>query len=300
MSQGWGDDKQIDLRQIIAAIWAHKAWIFACVVLCTVPLSAIAILSEPIYRAATVVVPTTSERNSLSGTLSSALAQVGGLATLAGLSAGSGDSTTEEALAVLRSRDFTERFIADLNLMPVLFADAWDPATRTWKSPDNPPTLARGSAYFDSQIRRVTRDRQTGLVTLQIEWRDREVAAQWANELIRRLNEEMRSRAIEKTQASMTFLEQELAGTTIVGTREAINRLIENQIRERMLANVTHEYVFRVVDAALAPDAGDPVRPNKLMLLLAGPLLGFAFGVVGVVAWASFARDDARKRPVGA
>jgi uncharacterized protein involved in exopolysaccharide biosynthesis len=289
MDQPWVDDETIDLRAVVAYLWRQRVWIITSVLLFTTIFVAIALLSKPVYRAATIVIPTSSERGNLSRTLSGPLSQIGGLASLAGINLGNSDSMTEEALAVLESRQFTERFIVDFDLMPILFESEWDQERGRWRSEaeDDQPTLARGAAYFANDIRVVTRDQQSGLITVQIDWYDREAAANWANELVARLNAEMRARAIEKTEASLEFLEKELEATSIVGTREAINRLIENQISERMLANVTHEFAFRVVDSALPPDKDDPVRPNKLLLFAAGPVLGFVLAVVMVLVWLS-------------
>jgi uncharacterized protein involved in exopolysaccharide biosynthesis len=58
--------------------------------------------------------------------------------------------------------------------------------------------------------------------------------------------------------------------------REAIPRLMEAQIKQRMLANVLHEYAFRVVDSAMPPDKADRIRPNKPLLVAAGVFGGGA------------------------
>jgi LPS O-antigen subunit length determinant protein (WzzB/FepE family) len=118
---------------------------------------------------------------------------------------------------------------------------------------------------------------------LQVEWTDREQAALWANELVRRLNAEMRQRALAKADASVGYLEKELSGTTAVASREAIGRLIEAQINQRMLANVQHEYAFRVVDKAMPPDARDFVRPKRLLMLVVGALTGCILSVMCVL-----------------
>jgi uncharacterized protein involved in exopolysaccharide biosynthesis len=117
------------------------------------------------------------------------------------------------------------------------------------------------------------------LVSLQIDWRDRVEAAAWANELVERLNAEMQARALAKANASLGYLEKELAASSVVETRDAINRLIESQIKTRMVANTTREYAFRVVDRAMAPDADDPVWPVKSLFFLCGPLLGLGVGI---------------------
>jgi uncharacterized protein involved in exopolysaccharide biosynthesis len=213
------------------------------------------------------------------GTLGSTLGQLSGLAALAGINIGPGQSQTEESLAVLRSRELTERFIRDKELMPDLFPRRWNQKLKTWKGPeDDWPTPAEAYEYFDEKIRTISQDKKTGLITMDIEWKDPDEAAQWANELVARLNAEMRARAVGSTSAAVGYLEKELAATSTVDTREAISRLMEAQINQRMFANVTEEYALRVVDRAMPPDPKDVVRPKKLALLALGLVLGLVCG----------------------
>jgi uncharacterized protein involved in exopolysaccharide biosynthesis len=282
-----------DLQVLIARLTARRSWLITGVLVSTAVFIFAAFFMTPIYRSETVLISASEERNSMSSSLNSALGQLGGLASLAGITLGSSDNATEEALAVLRSRQFTERFIGDLNLRPELFADKWDAQRGEWKvQAQRQPTPARAFKRF-AKLRTIKQDNKTGLVTLQIDWKDRLKAAQWANELARRLNAEMRARAIENAEAALKFLERELESTTVVETRQAINRLIEAQVRQRMIANVTQEYAFRVVDPALPSDKDDPVRPQKLLLLALGPLVGLVLGVLAVLAaaWIADARN---------
>jgi uncharacterized protein involved in exopolysaccharide biosynthesis len=95
------------------------------------------------------------------------------------------------------------------------------------------------------------------------------------------------ARAIERTDAYVGYLQHELEGTSTVETRAAISRLMETQINERMLANVTKEYAFRVVDRALVPDPRDPASPKKTLVILLGCGLGLLVGILAVLisAW---------------
>jgi uncharacterized protein involved in exopolysaccharide biosynthesis len=230
----------------------------------------------PIYRATTLLVGAGAERNKI-GSLSSTLGQLGGLASLAGINVGTQDIETEEAIAVLHSREFTERFIVDYNLMPKLFFTKWNSSSNTWNVPEkNQPTRSDAYKYMDKKIRHISRDIKTGLVTIQIDWKDREEAASWVNSMVERINAEMRQRAVTQADAYVGYLTQELAKTTDIGTREAINRLIESQIKQRMVATVTKEYAFRVIDRALAPDAKDKESPIKRLFAMVGFLLGIA------------------------
>lgn len=281
-----------DLQILIARLSARRAWLITAVLVSTAAFVLAAFVMTPVYRAATVLISASEERNTMSSSLNSALGQLGGLASLAGITLGSSDNATEEALAVLRSRQFTERFISDLNLRPELFAEKWDAQRGEWKvRAERQPTPARAFKRF-AKLRTIKQDKKTGLVTLQIDWKDRLKAAQWSNELARRLNAEMRARAIENAEAALKFLERELESTTVVETRQAINRLIEAQVRQRMIANVTQEYAFRVVDPALPADDDDPIRPQKVLLAMLGPLVGLVLGVLLALsaAWIADAR----------
>jgi len=95
----------------------------------------------------------------------------------------------------------------------------------------------------------------------------------------------------------LKYLERELTNTSTLGTREAINRLIEAQIKQRMLANVTLEFAFRVVDPATVADADDPVRPQKFLLFLLGPIVGFSLGVFAILAFEWLRQGTGRPRP---
>jgi LPS O-antigen subunit length determinant protein (WzzB/FepE family) len=127
-----------------------------------------------------------------------------------------------------------------------------------------------------------------------IEWRDPVQAADWANTLVARLNAEMRSRAIANTTASVGFLEAELKTTPTVETRQAISRIIAAKINQRMLANITEEYAFRVVDKALPPDPRDMVRPKRPVLLALGPILGLLVGAFIALITGSWALTGQR------
>lgn len=278
------DDQEVDLGALLVRVWEKRWWVGISIVIVSTAFVSYAFLANPIYRASTLLVPVSAERSSLNGAMSSALGQLGGLAALAGISMGTADSETQESIAVLQSRKFTEAFIADYNLLPKFFEDDWDEQAQGWRlEVVNPPTLAKGYRYFDKDVSTVSQDRRTGLVTVQIDWRDRQEAADWANSLVQRLNAEMRARAVAKAEASVGFLQQELAATADIGTREAINRLIEAQIKQRMLVNVTEEYAFRVVGEALPPDSDDYVWPKKLIMIFLGPFVGAFLGVLLVL-----------------
>ena len=283
-------DEVLDLRAILTLLWAGRLWIATIVALITAVATTLAFTMTPIFRSTAVLVPATAERPSLG----SSMASLGAIASLAGVNLNSPSLSSEEALAVLRSREFTSAFIKDLNLMPELFAKMWDAKTITWRAGLKPPTLAQAYRYFDQKIRFISQDRKTGLVTLNVEWRDPAKPAAWANALLLRANAEMRNRAIAKADASLGYLQKELAVTEVVETRDAINRLIEKEMSRRMVANVTEEYAFRVVDHPVPSDPDDWVRPNRPLMIAGGFLAGVIFGCLFVYFGAAGLRPRQR------
>ena len=272
------DVQELDLRGFFGHIVLNRWWILACVVAITAAFTAYAFLARPMYRVTAVLMPATTDQGMNVSSLAS-----GPLASLAsgfGIG-GPRNARTEEALAVLQSRAFTENFIVAEHLMPQLFPSKWNSSTHHWKEPvDKQPTLAEAYLYFNKKIRTVTRHKRTGLITLQIEWTSPEEAAVWINELVDRLNQEMRANAIRKADASLMFLKNQLKQTSAVEVRDALGYLMEVELKKRMIAQVTPNYSLQFVAAPVGSDGARPVWPKKLLLVVLGPLVGFLVGLL--------------------
>lgn len=285
--------ERLDLADLVRLLWSRRWWIVITMVIATATAAAVAFLTTPVYRATVLLAP--ANPGGIADSLSSRLGQLGGMASLAGLDLESSTSEADISLAVLRSRQFTEEFVLAQGVMPKLLPDEWDASKNTWKDPANQASARwRAFRHFDTTVRTISQDRRTGLVTLQIDWRDAVEAAEWANAMARFLNDEIRARATREADASIGFLEQELQKTTTVTTREAISGLLESEIKKRMLVNVLPEYAFRVIDSAIPADPTAPVRPRKTWLLATGVLGGFGLGVFLVVIASLFRESKSR------
>ena len=188
--QGYGGtaDDEINLRQLWNALWRGK-WIIVAVAAAFAIGSVLYALAQTEWYRAEVLLAPAEERSTqgLGG-------QLGGLAALAGVSVEGGGSA--EALAVLRSREFARAFIEDVELVPLFFREQWDAANGGWlgRDPDDWPEIRDAIKYFHENVLNVNEERDTRLVTLAVEWTDPEMAADWARELVVRLNERLRAR----------------------------------------------------------------------------------------------------------
>lgn len=229
------------------------------------------------FEAELVALPRGTDRSALL----SSLGQLGGLAALAGLgSAESGQRA--EAIQMLQSQILARDFIRDNKLLPVLYAHDWDEAHHAWKGRER--TLNDAVELFDRSIRNVVEDRRTGLVTLRITWRDPVEAATWANELVRRANDQLRQRAVTRARGAIDYLKREAHAAETIEVQQSLYRLMEEQYKTLLLANVSDDYAFTVIDPAVAADPKHYVFPRRRLFILGGLL----FGIILVLMLAFF------------
>ena len=246
----------------------------ACLLLAVASVALIA----PVYRSEVVLLPITDD--AIGGSLGGIGGQLGGLASMAGISLpGAGSSAA--ALATLGSKRLIEAFIEREGLLPVLFAEDFDTRSGKWTT-DNPPTLDDAVDLFDRKIRTVFDEKDTGLVTLSIDWHDPALAARWAGQLVELADDEMRRAAIQEAESSLAFLRKQLGETDLVELREAIFSLMESETKRIMLASSRPDYAFRIIDPPRVARKDDPVWPSVPLILVGALLVGLA--IVFVVA----------------
>lgn len=255
-----------ELWRILLAYWALAA---ALVALFVAAGFLIAFLSTPVYRAEILLAPVTT---AAPGPLSIMPTEFAELMRNAGFD--SYDQERTEAIAILRSREFTSDFIREEGLLPILYEDQWDPKAKSWRAGagQDTPTIWRAYEKFDNSIRGIEDSYTSGLVTLSIEWEDPVLAAAWANEIVARVNRHLQSGAIIEGERSLDFLTRELKRTTVGEVRATIYRLVETQMQRMMVANIKEEYGFRVLDPAVPPEQRE--RPRRKLVVVTSFLLG--------------------------
>jgi uncharacterized protein involved in exopolysaccharide biosynthesis len=232
-----------------------------------------------IYRAEVLLVPVHDD----SSPLKSAMNGIGAIASLAGMDVGKGDDQTPEFVATLTSRVLVEQFIADNNLLPVLFDKRWDESAKKWLPGVRVPTEQDGFYTLTKGIMSVVEDKQTGLVTVRLDWKNPAQAASWANEIVDRVNRIARARAMRDTEVSVDYLNKELESTQPVEIRESIFSVLEQQINKRMMAATKPDFAFRVIDPAQTPLINRPVRPIPMLIAGIGLFCGGLLGTIAVM-----------------
>jgi uncharacterized protein involved in exopolysaccharide biosynthesis len=277
------DDDEIDLLELWNVLWAEK-WLIVAITAAAAVLSVIfALLQTNIYRAEAVLAPAESGQSAGGGLAG----QFGGAAALLGVNlGGSGGSTVTTAIAIMTSREFIGRFIEERELLVPLFAGRWDAGSETslidptiydeqnllWLLQDGQPTRLEAYRKFIDVLSISAPNKDTGLVTVAIDWHDPVLASQWVNQMITDINRDVRLRDVAEANEAINYLRKQLEATQLVEMQRVFFQLIESQTRITMLADVRDEYVFRVIDTAVVPD--EKVAPRRSLIAIIGTMAG--------------------------
>ena len=281
-------DDEIDLRELFSVLWNGKKLIIGITAIFAL-VSVFYALSIPNqYRATALVSPAQGSGGGLSG----ALGQLGGLASLAGVSIGGGESSEAQvAQEIMRSRGFIEEFISENNLAVEVFAaegwdmgsnqleinsDIYDVDSLLWvrDAPAGKTVGPSGWELYESFSERfsVSEDKKTGMVSISVEYFSPELAKEWVDRLVIGINQHMQSRKLEKVNINIQYLEAQIQKTSIAEMREVFYTIIEEQIKSKMLAEASPEYAFVTVSPAMAPEKKS--QPKRALICILGTLLG--------------------------
>ncbi|PMO41099.1 lipopolysaccharide biosynthesis protein [Vibrio sp. 10N.222.52.B12] len=306
--QSQSTDDEIDLRELFGTLWKGKWIIIATTFVFTVGAVLYALSLPNIYKSDALLAPAES---SSGGGLSKMAGQLGGLAALAGVNLGAGESSqTDLAVQVMKSRQFVEAFINKHDLLvPLMAAKDWDlannklifdeelynPTTGEWlREPDGlrgvTPTAQEAFEVFNKETLSITQDKESGLYTVSVKHYSPYIAQQWVNWLIEDINKVMRERTISETSQNLAYLNTQLQKTAVADMQSTFYKLIEEQTKSLMLAEVQEEFIFKVVDPAVVPELKD--GPKRALICVLGTLLGGMLGVAIVLIRFAFRKED--------
>jgi uncharacterized protein involved in exopolysaccharide biosynthesis len=114
-------------------------------------------------------------------------------------------------------------------------------------------------------------------VKIEVEWKSPQLAYDWANEIVARTNDELRNRALVKSENDLAYLQDQVQKSTVVEMREAIYHLMEDELKKAMLAKGNREYAFKVVDPAVIPEKKS--WPRRTLIVLLGAMAGLMLGI---------------------
>lgn len=259
------------------AALARTSWklLLAATVLAGIAGVVISLRMRDVYRAQAIIAPVQQNGNG-----NSMKNQIGGLAALAGIDIGEAGAHKAELLATLTSSGLAREFIADQDLLPILYAENWDASNHRWRN-GKAPLLDKAVKRLSTSVLVITENHNTGIVTVSGEWYSPELAARWANRIVEMANDRLRAEASTNADRRVQYLNMELAKTSVEEIRQGIYHLIEEQVSNAMLANVERDYAYHVIDPAIPPQV--KFAPQRSLIAAGSALGGFVLALVFVL-----------------
>ena len=291
-------DDEIDLRELFGVLWAGRLKILVITAVFAVA-SVVYALSVPNqYKATALLSPAQSSGGGLSG----ALGQLGGLASLAGVSIGGGESSEAQvAQEIMKSWNFIEGFIKSNDLAVEIYAaegwsrssnslqinsDLYDESDSQWLVENNdtgelgPPSSWKLFQDFVEMLS-VSEDKKSGLVSVSIEYYSPQIAKHWLDLYVAAINGHMQERKMAEVTRNITYLEAQIKKTNIAEMKEVFYTIIEEQIKSKMLAEASPDYAFVPVSPSMVPE--EKSQPKRALICILGTLLGGMLSVLWVL-----------------
>lgn len=265
------EDDEINLLDLLIVLAKRKKMILSVTFAAALFAAGISLLLPNSYTAASKVLPPQSNQSSSSNALM--LAQLGALGGAAGSALGIKD-TNALYVAMLKSRNITERVVRRFNLQKV-----YEKKTMT----DTLKTLADASSIVTGK---------DGVITVEVEDKDPELAAGLANMYIEELNKLLQTFALTEAAQRRQFFENQMkpardkltdAEILIDKTpstslryldavrnlkyHEGIYEMLAKQFEMAKLDEAKNSPLIQVLDKAMPPEKESKPKRSQIVML---------------------------------
>ncbi|WP_417656334.1 Wzz/FepE/Etk N-terminal domain-containing protein [Pseudidiomarina aestuarii] len=285
--------KKISFEIIIS--WFLKDFWKICIVFVLSSILAVVVaLSIPNkYSSRAVLVSNLGEGKAISG----ALASLGGLASMAGISLGGDELNAEVLREIMTSDSFLAGFLRSEQLSSIVMAaegydvntnefilddEIYDAEAGVWvREVKFPATQEPNEAELAEKFKEsfsAAYERKNQLVTVSLTSYSPYFARETLTKLVDYFNLYMREQEIQKYSQSVSYLNEQLETAAVVEVRTAIQKVLEDQLKQLALASTREDYAFRVIESPMVPyQKSEPRRAVICVVIAVGLTLLFIF-----------------------
>ena len=162
----------------------------------------------------------------------------------------------------------------------------YDTENKQWLSSKNacdvrgpPSSWVLFQAFSERLV--VSENKKTGLIAVHIEYYSPQIAKQWLDMYVAAINAHMQQRQMEKVTNNINYLQAQIEKTSIAEMREVFYTIIEEQMKNKMVAEASPEYAFVAVSPSMVPE--EKSQPQRAFICIFGTLLGVILSVLLVL-----------------
>lgn len=282
----------IDFTYFFTIIWQRKNLIAAITILSLVVSTIFSLNMQNIYISKSLLVPTNQD-DSLSS-------KIGGLSSLSGLAGftlpNTPTSKSQEAIERIKSFEFfSNQFLPNIKLENLMAIKKWKPEENIilydrsvfdseqnmWVRKVSFPKKIKPSdqeAYLMyKDIINISEDKSTSFVTVSVEHQSPIIAQTWVSLIIKNINEHMKIIDAEQAEKSILYLNQTAASTNVESIKDAISKLLENQMQTLMLTASNEDYIFKKIDSPIIPEIHS--KPSRFLIIFLSTVFGMLISI---------------------
>ena len=107
--------------------------------------------------------------------------------------------------------------------------------------------------------------------------------------MIEDINRVIKEKDLNDSNKALIYLNEQVAKTSLTELREVFFTIIESELRTKMLASISDEYLFSFIDRPIV--AEEKEAPNRFFISIVGLILGLIFGVT-IVLFSAFLKEE--------
>ena len=289
------DDDVLDFRELFNVAWGKKYSIIITTSIFALTSILYALSLPNIYQSEALLMPL-EENGGMSGITS----QLGGMASLAGISLSSdAGSKSQEAITRIQSFDFFSRhFLPFIKLENLTAVKKWNrsndtidydrnifnPETGQWAVEENSskstaPSSQEAYEVYES-IMNISEDKKTFYVSLSIEHKSPFIAKKWVELVIKKIDEVMRDEDKQDATESVQYLNSIVPTINYESIKTALSSLQQEQMKRLMMVEASENYIYKVLDSPIVPE--ERSKPSRSIIVIIATLLG---GLISTVAF---------------
>lgn len=224
-----------------------------------------------------------------SNTASGSASSMGGLSSVMGINFNQGTPQASDfqiALELIKSRQFILKFIKKYDLTPKMIAvKEYDERTETIIF-DNQKYIKKTSkllvnpsnAYlYNLFTNSISISKKDSFYRIGFTSKSPKISQKILEDLIAEINDYIRNKNLNETIKTFDYLEKKSLEVKDINTKNIINSLLEEQLKDMALINSSSEYVLRVIDPPYFPEFRS--SPNRSYFIILGLVFGFFLGI---------------------
>ena len=292
-------DNEVNLLELFGILWNGKKILLAFILSASFLSVFISLSLSDVYKSEALLAPVASDNSNSNNPLG----QLSGLADMAGMNLSNNKiNKTTMGMEVLKSRKFYNNLVEKYEILVPLMA------TKDWNKSQNAliydaniydiskdlwlkkPSVQEGYEEFN-KIFNISQN-ENGVINISVEHHSPFIAKQWLDWIIVEINNTSRNDDITQAERSVSYLNEQLLSTQLSEIREGLNDLVKTQVETIMLAKVTPEYLFRIIDPPFVPE--EKFKPSRALICILGFILGGIIGSLCVIIKHFIFKEDAK------